>query len=72
MEVVTRYESNHIIKKKSNVRDRIRVIVYNAFQLYHVGQFFWWRTPEYPEKITDKVYHISSTPCHKRDSNSQR
>ena len=34
------------------------------FQLYHVGQFYWWRKPEYPKKtndlsqVNDKPYHL--------------
>ena len=28
------------------------------FQLYHGSHFYLWSKPEYPEKITDKQYHI--------------
>jgi hypothetical protein len=28
------------------------------FQLYH-SQFYWWRKPDYVEKVTDKLYHIT-------------
>ena len=28
------------------------------FKLYRGGHFYWWRKLEYPEKTTDKLYHI--------------
>jgi len=43
------------------------------FQLFLAGQFYWGRKPEYQyqnidlTQITDKSYHISSTPRHERD-----
>ena len=34
------------------------------FKLYRASQFYWWRKQEYPEKITDKLYHIMMYRAH--------
>ena len=30
------------------------------FQLYRVGQFYWWRKPEYPEETTNLIWERSA------------
>ena len=50
----------------------VRVVVFNAtfnniFQLYHGGQFYWWKKPDCTEKTTDLSHLIFNLYGEKND-----
>ena len=56
--------SQKIINHKANARLGLLSTIFQLHFVYRDGKFYWWRKPEYPEKITelsqitDKHYHI--------------
>jgi hypothetical protein len=41
------------------------------FQIYHGGQFYWWRKPEYPQKTKDLVKKINALLLNNLDKHEQ-
>ena len=54
---VWRYKSGNRIRK--SIDYLLGLMPLSAiFQLYHGDQFYWWKNPQYPERTTDRLYHL--------------
>jgi hypothetical protein len=52
--------SNFAKTEKSKLK-KIRISALSQVILFHDGQFYWWRKPEFPEKTIDLLMKIKCT-----------